>query len=257
MRLFLIICVCLFSWAGNPNGDHAKDSAHAQSIGSQPSQKPITSLVSTTPQANASTTQQGSNDPRPWYKKPEWIAVLLTGIYVGFTIYYVIVSHLTLKEISGQAKTAQQSADAASDNAEALMNSERAWLDVRMVEQNSYLYDFRIKNHGKTPAHSVAIKIDFRHFTTPDDANTSTNYLASPRMWSGGEEYPICELDTQSTLGVQAWGEIHEGRRHLVIRGEISYRNVVGDSFGISGFCYNWNGASKEFERISSESFYK
>lgn len=208
-------------------------------------------------------TQQRSSEPERGSSSNGWITLFTFVIALAAVAQVVAMLRQSSymrkqwREMERQAEIADRNAETASKNAIAMVNADRAWLDISLVVQNYCLYDLRIKNHGKTPAHSVAIRIDFRHFTNPDDAKTSTVYVASPRMWSSGEEYPIYDFDTQATVGVQDWGEIHEGRRHIVIKGEISYRNVIGDSFGISGFCYHWNGAAKEFERISSESFYK
>jgi len=55
----------------------------------------------------------------PWYKKPEWIAVGLTAIYVGITAYYAVVSHRTMKHILRQADIAKEAADAARVGADA------------------------------------------------------------------------------------------------------------------------------------------
>jgi hypothetical protein len=95
MRFFLIAYVCLFLWALNADSNHAQDRTRAQSPNSQ-TDKPISAGVGATPRASNPTTQQDNDNPRPWYEEPQWIAVILTALYVSATIYYVVVSHRML-----------------------------------------------------------------------------------------------------------------------------------------------------------------
>ena len=103
----LLVCACLFLWAPNADGNHAQDSARAQSVNNQPAREQIAAPGESKPQANVSTAKQGNNNQRPWYKEPQWVAVFLTAIYVGATIYYVCISRQMLGQISKQGELAQ------------------------------------------------------------------------------------------------------------------------------------------------------
>jgi hypothetical protein len=53
----------------------------------------------------------------------------------------------------------KQSADAAAANAQALINAERAWLDIYFVRDHADLCSVRAKNHGRTPAHIIDVTL--------------------------------------------------------------------------------------------------
>jgi hypothetical protein len=73
---------------------------------------------------------------------------------VVVAIWGICIAVRTLKPTKIAAQAAQKSADAALLNAQAVINSERAWLDIDFLPVRpgeSGLYYFRVSNHGKTP----------------------------------------------------------------------------------------------------------
>jgi hypothetical protein len=76
------------------------------------------------------------------------IALVLVGIAGIITAIY------TLRTIRQQTRSTEKSAKAALLNAQAVINAERAWLDIDLLPVRpgeSGLYCFRVWNHGKTP----------------------------------------------------------------------------------------------------------
>jgi uncharacterized protein (UPF0333 family) len=81
----------------------------------------------------------------------EWVMAILT-------LAYVVISFFSFRAIKNQSKTAKQAADAASANAVALMNAERAWVVVAVKgtmgtwRPDDNATEIVFSNVGKTPA---------------------------------------------------------------------------------------------------------
>jgi len=94
--------------------------------------------------------QAAKEEPKPFLTHGEWVMGILTLIYVGITFF-------GLRAINRQAGIAQEAAEAASKNALALMNSERAWVVVNVrrvghgMSSNSAA-EIVLTNLGKTVA---------------------------------------------------------------------------------------------------------
>lgn len=98
-------------------------------------------------QGRADQNRGGANDHTkenmPWWED----AALATWWLVGVGILGTFAALGTLLYV-------RRSADAAFLNAQALINSERAWVDIEIIPQvhTPTIYDLKITNHGRTPA---------------------------------------------------------------------------------------------------------
>jgi hypothetical protein len=92
-----------------------------------------------------------------WYETPEWwlvIAAIPTLIFVGWQARATSVS----------AAAAKEAAKAALLNAQAVINSERAWIEAELIQKTTIgvtRYDLEITNHGKTPARLSHYEINY------------------------------------------------------------------------------------------------
>jgi hypothetical protein len=137
MRLIIVAYICLLLWAFNADSNNAKDDGHTQSVGNQTTQVQAPTPARAITQPGDSTTHKGNDNPRPSYRDPGWIAVILTAIYVGATIKYVSVSRQMLDQISKQGETALVQLSVMSDQTEAMQKLWHATHEqgITMMEQ--------------------------------------------------------------------------------------------------------------------------
>jgi hypothetical protein len=76
-------------------------------------------------------------ESRPFLTHGEWVMAILTTIYVG-------ISYFGLRAIKKQADIAQL-------NAQALIDAERAWIDIDLSRTGTF-YSFTVTNFGRTLA---------------------------------------------------------------------------------------------------------
>jgi len=112
--------------------------------------------ASGTDNPSSATKQDATKNETPhWYTSPEWILA--------------IVGSFTFVVIGWQAWETRRSADAASEaakaallNAQAVINSERAWIDGEIIHRQQVGINcsaLNVSNHGKTPAKLLAYEI--------------------------------------------------------------------------------------------------
>ena len=186
-------------------------------------------------------------DTSPWYARPEW--------------WLVIVAIPTLPLIWYQVRVTARSAKAAQDSAEALVNSERAWVIAELSPRadqvsdgrfhrrvrNSWAslspeeigagrhYDHALKltNMGKTPAHIIRFQINYACLP-----GKLQNLPEHPRgepgetfefdhMVSAGEGVEVVEprVNTKEHMA-DSWNEIHNGEKTAIVYGWVDYRHV-------------------------------
>ena len=196
---------------------------------------------------------KSDDEPFRWHtaiKRPEWWAI---GIAIGTLglIYW------QARETRRAAIATRDAAEAALLNAEALVNSERAWL-VAVIRRNdkSGLFFIKIRNRGKTPAR--IIRLDSKAEFVPDDPEN----LIIP------EDYQCPAILPNTTFIVDGFtirpgimpkafieqrgkaSALDSAREFLVIYGRIVYEDV----FPISGkppnetrWCYVYLPAENRF----------
>lgn len=118
--------------------------------------------------------EKRASDTKPphWYTSPEvWLCVL--------TVPMVAFIGWQAKETRNAAGAAKESAEAARQNAEFLVNSERPWLIAEVIKAPHipHTYSIQITNYGKSPARFISG--DATHIVVE-----RADELATPPMYS-------------------------------------------------------------------------
>jgi hypothetical protein len=178
---------------------------------------------------------------------PEWLSAISTAAIVVLTLFYVIVSGRTLKQIGKQGNDTAKAADAAQKSANALMNSERAWVMVDIEWTPGYPTRMRAvterdvrtalsvrltcRNEGKTPAWITQKKACIQvvkelpaipDFSSMDVIQTEPEPLGVVRSLGKARDFALTGDGWQS--GTEDDGTM------TVIYGIITYRDAFSDS---------------------------
>ena len=202
----------------------------------------------------------------------EILISILTGVYVLLTGYYAWTSHRTLKAIQNQNVEVKKSADAAKDNADALINSERPWVvpkirkDVKWIDsigtdetdESTYgkpvkkrvvYFTFLITNLGRTPAEVFAIRgrpTLTKHginggLEDPPDYGEELVFM-QVRMLAPGEEWIYDDIDLEYRWAdKKTWKDIENFSLHIIFKGVVLYRDTLRrEVVHESRFCYTY-----------------
>jgi len=259
----------------NPGARGQNDSKAAEN------RKEATNTTNQTP-ANPSVATHSQHDaetkPTVWHglTRGEWIMAALTAIYVSITGFYARVSYQTLKAIEKQSEFAKDqakfgqtqfaaqlevtraNADAAKASANALVNSERAWVDGVFTRiRGDYDYSLQITNHGRTPAQLLSweMKTDCRpRVVTGDQQETWSNEMTGNLhilLASHGVQN-IGNFEMPNTFF--EWNNVLDGSKTGIIRITIKYRDLVTDQSSEpheTAFTYYWDVPHVWLQRIS------
>lgn len=191
-----------------------------------------------------------------WYQSSEWILV--------------IVGMVTALVIGWQSYETRRAAQAAKINAEALVNSERAWIltDIGWAasqpnqpeptklkisvssstegEATSIWVCWNWKNDGRTPAWITDKLLWVRVY---DEAPPSTPDTSDPLTFSGREPVGVGE---KSRIFLTPWfkGERPETAAALIVYGVIKYRDVFGAHETWCGYSVEGASANPRLERL-------
>jgi hypothetical protein len=174
MYLFVVALVLLFQNSAKPaHGQHKADqSDHRIADPTQPVSvgKAVGSGNKESP--TSQTDKKDEYDPRRdrlyrWYLRATIIGVVGGFIGIGVLIWQAILN--------------RRSANAALMNAEAVINAERAWIDIDLIRAGP-IYKFILTNRGKT--HGIVSKLTLIY-----DQMTKEDYKALPRRLEAQEEW--------------------------------------------------------------------
>ena len=201
-----------------------------------------------------------------WLTHGEWVMSGLTLVYVCLTAFYALTSHKTLKALEDQGshakedakardeqfeqqlKVSQAAATAASLNAQAIINSERAWVfadllktigHARFLGGGTTIIYVRVncKNVGRSPAWIFEVRARFK-FVEADTLPPIPPLEEAEGIWAG--THPIAPTDEPfSTDDFSLTAEGRQGEREwAVIYGVVKYRDIYNETrqttFGIS-----------------------
>lgn len=197
----------------------------------------------------------------PFLTHGEWVMSGLTFIYVCLTAFYALTSHKTLKALEDQGrhakeeaeardtqfaqqlKVSQDAATAASLNAQAVINSERAWVfadllptigHARFLGEGTTSIFARIncKNVGRSPAWIFEVRVRFK-FVEADKLSAIPPLEEAEEIWAG--THPIAPTDepfssdcTLAAEGIQGIDSITG--EWAVIFGVVKYRDIYNES---------------------------
>jgi len=160
--------------------------------------------------------------PTPWLTHGEWVMSVLTLIYVAFTGVYVVISRKTLKEIEKQAeraevesvardkqfaeqlKVSRDAASAASLNAQAVIEAERARVDILFHRITPALHELRLTNFGKSYA-IITKHVLIHAYLTQKEFDELPKRMDAREEWGAREAtntYSILPADDKSVPAV-------------------------------------------------------
>jgi hypothetical protein len=174
-----------------------------------------------------------------WYTAPEW--------------WLCIIGVPTLIFVGWQAKETRKAAEATLLNAQALINSERPWLMVRVVrkdrEHQKPVFSIVVVNHGRSPAHILAV------FGPKQTYCEKPSKLPLPPEFGDKDSSqrfigPSCE--STPLLTVDPWSDrlkmtrgiaetstgVYWEKLVLIVFGCIEYSDGVSDKSYTTVFCY-------------------
>jgi hypothetical protein len=115
---------------------------------------------------------------RPFLTHGEWVMAILTAIYVG-------ISYFGLRAIKQQADIAQSTADA-------IVDAERAWIDIDL-RKFGVNYSFIVTNYGKTHGIITEYGLIFSHMTREDYSDLPRKIRAKEE-WGGKDPVEVYSM---------------------------------------------------------------
>ncbi|MGB7729920.1 MAG: hypothetical protein WBL50_17955 [Candidatus Acidiferrum sp.] len=178
------------------------------------------------------------------------------------------------KELADQMAIAKKAADAAHLSAQAVLNSERAWIEIKLGpperndddlpvwgEDNRVLDLFecsiQIENHGRTIARIESVQVGAETVSGPlpqEPSNLTTRNLHS--VLGSGQKVTVCGFNADT--GFSDGASIVNGTKRGILRIIARYRDVVQTSeLHETSVVYVFqNSLEDEPEKISSLSVY-
>jgi hypothetical protein len=179
------------------------------------------------------------------------------------------------KESAAQMAIMQSHADAARDNAiaaklnaQAVLNSERAWVEIKFgpllqpdyrdedqdISTGLFECSIQIQNHGRTIAHVESVKVgaDCVSESHPEDPwNGTTHHLRS--ILGSGQKETVSGFSADSFSDAQS---ILDGTKRGLLRITVKYRDVLETPHETSAVFIFQNSLEDPPEKVSSLSVY-
>lgn len=201
--------------------------------------------------------------------KPDWwarIGDLITAIAtvvlacIGWKAARIALN--TLDDIKIQTEQAKIAAKAALLNAESVINSDRAWIEIRLrapnhSEESSGLFACSIwaDNQGRTVAYIESVHIGFASLNGPFPKEPLPGITKSVRALLGsGQQEMVGEFDADSLPDAQS---ILNGNKRGFLQIIVVYRHVfMAKPDNTTSVLYIFQDTLEEPERISTQCFY-
>ncbi len=187
----------------------------------------LKSLLVLAPQEAVKVVSLPPRDPFDWIT---WTAnLLLVAVGIGG----IIVACLTLRKIERQTKAGENAAQAAFLSAQAVVNSERAWLDIECthvcLEKSPTLYRILVNNHGKSPAFVTKLVVGRAYWADKiDDIPEGFVGHVAPETMCFNNVVPASrEPITIMTLDVAKYPSGDDGRK-VTFHQQITYNDIFG-----------------------------
>ena len=261
-----IVAVTLFLPAvGNQQQAPAKKKDGGNQNQSSPN--PVTAVIS----QPCTQTQKDSPCEQPRKGPPiysNWALVFVAGVAA-------IAGFLNLGQIKKQSKATEDAAKAASENAEAVMRGERAWLLIDILEPDDYFtidpvprFKYRVTNYGKTPGFMLSanayIQLEERNDWITNDAFLNMGVIAEDAALAPKGD-PL-ELFGNITAGDRQFrfsGGDHAKvfnkppQAYIFVVGSIHYHDVFGKTTRRTPFAYWYDVNSERFVRLRTPGYNK
>jgi hypothetical protein len=160
------------------------------------------------------------------------------------------------------AQAAQTSANAADSSAKTLLNSERAWVEVRLKPSGPYFYQWIATNYGRTPAKVTHyyFKWDFPRYDVPSPdpetlfAPTIETTTAASRLLGQNDPWEFNHFNIMSSIKQDTLARINRKEIGFVLYGVFSYDDMAGRSHE-STFYYVFDVAAQAFNPINNPAY--
>jgi len=172
--------------------------------------------------------------------------------YLQATIVGMVLSLIVIAMLIWQNTLTRKAADAAKASADAIRNSERAWVIVQSDSQSRF--EFFV--YGNTPAKIMRQAITSVHVKSIDDLPPIASYDFSesphPRVLVAEPEReprPIRRyFNPLVENNAEIWKAITEGTLSHLVYGTVVYLDVIDESVEHeTRFCYVWTAKSRGF----------
>jgi hypothetical protein len=252
MRLFTAAALLICAVVQNPAPHQKAERSHHQTPGSNSSQyihpsssdvpgKPFTEITSNT-YAPSEQNKAAQADQR-WWQRPsftDWVMAVTTFAYVVITVFILLA-------IKRESEIARDAADSAKSSADALINSERAWVIAKISRPERahtvHEYILSLLNHGKTPARIERLTFDVSYPATfdelrvygPDDGAELPLLLAPNEPWRFGTYNP------SFVATMEGWNDVYTGKAMMVVLGIVVYGDVFQPNTHYTKCCFVYN----------------
>jgi hypothetical protein len=146
---------------------------------------------------------------------------------------------------------ATASAEAAQKSADALIDSERAWIGAEFVDKGSYRYELHVTNYGRTPGKITNFKcgarciIAWQKFEPFSDMVTfpDNNLLLIPN-----EPHTLADF-VLTDYFAEEWIEVLLGTKQAIMCATVYYEDMTRRPHETS-FCYMYRIPSAKMEEV-------
>lgn len=186
----------------------------------------------------------------PWLDSHQYLALWLEGIALVFIfgldwwVYRKSVAETKEqhKEAVEQMRIAKETAEAAKLSAQAVLNSERAWIEIRLgpplqpdygdqdqiTSSDVFECSIQIENHGRTVARIESLQVGADAVSEPlpqEPVNFTKKNLHS--VLGSGQKETIGGFTADDFMD---WQSILDGTKRGILRITVKYRDVVDTS---------------------------
>ncbi|MGO8731485.1 MAG: hypothetical protein ACLQVM_01685 [Terriglobia bacterium] len=185
-----------------------------------------------------------------WFT-PDKVIAFATIVYAGVTVVMFFAIRSQARAAHRQADIARDAANAAKQSADALVNSERAWIFGTVedfpgdgkISPTDKLEGVRVvcnlMNYGKTPGCIIEIGVNSDQPQDLEDTKARQpdyGQIESVYVWvaAGKAVRRVLELSTTDFIA------INRQDRSLVIRGSFKYLDVFSNPPHITRFCFGY-----------------
>jgi hypothetical protein len=215
-------------------------------------------------------------------------AIALIGIFIWDRIDASDQHKQTIaqmKVMQNQTRATEIASNAASKSAEALINSERAWIIAELVPQAARVgnnlwvrlvgdgrvlmddkeivaghhlrYKLKLTNMGRTPAQLFYFTIRYSCLgkgvtDLPENAGgNETSFRSFEHLLGSGESVEIAEIiDLHQYMGDDR-GDIDKFEKTAVIHGEVKYHHIFSSADDwLAEFCYSYTASEQRLTKV-------
>ncbi|MGA8871803.1 MAG: hypothetical protein WB460_11735 [Candidatus Acidiferrales bacterium] len=209
-------------------------------------------------------------------------AVGTVGIFVALcTLRAIKRQGLTMikqtRVLQQQTRAAEESARAALLNAQIMINTERALIEVALVEPSTHLdeygvelpgaaaddfwrYGIQVTNHGRTVARIVSFKVWHASFSGDfqrDRFNSSTE-MVKHMLLAAGKAETIENIDTEHFF-TNDWPSIQAKTSSAMLRIDVRYEDILKvdpTNLHETSVIFLYNAHAEEFDRLNQYNEY-